>query len=487
MVQSLYKQKQLLRKLLFLISFVSLGITLLSNEQYDSVPFLFTLPLSYIFFLFITKDTFTKKWGLALSIIELVIFLRYVIIPILWSTNQQYNGLVVANADYNGATLLIAYELFILSFFFNYLVHRLCINESQSILNPPLKINKLTPYLLIGLFLIIVATNSRLRNTLFIFTITSREDLGLKDGETLADYYNENVSGIFKIFFYIGRLVLFNYSLLLINKLNSLTSKYKILLSIIICILYISCIWSGGVGISRWNIIIGLLLSSSLLMTLYPYYINKIRKVSTILIFVTIILGSMVKIMTNQSRSTTISETLTHYVNAELFDEYFSGIGAVANGMRVVEVRNSDKSFERMFVDCLNTFPYVQKILGLNDIKPTAKLYHEVTGYQQLIMPNITISLFQFGWIFSPIYSILLLYLALFFNQKLEKTSSIYEKSFLLICTFWCSLFMGLNVNIINSNLVAPIIGYIIFSLTSQKSNPFYEKNINNNSRLQCR
>ena len=80
-------------------------------------------------------------------------------------------------------------------------------------------------------------------------------------------------------------------------------------------------------------------------------------------------------------------------------------------------------------------------------------------------MPNITMSLFQFGWLFSPIYSILLFWLALFFERKYNTSDDLLVKLITIIIVFWCSLFMILNMNIINSNVVPFIISFGIIKI----------------------
>ena len=180
-------------------------------------------------------------------------------------------------------------------------------------------------------------------------------------------------------------------------------------------------------------------------------------------------------------KSDTSAKTVyEYYLNAEFFDEYFSGIVPVANGIKVYEAKYQERSPERIVVDCFGTFPYATKIFGVSDIQVTEKLYHNITKRTELIMPNISISLFQFGWVFSPIYSVVFCLLALWFDNKNSRSVDLYTKLFYIILTFWCSIFMAINVDIICYNLWPSVFGLWLVML----NNKIYKNDTKNHTLL---
>lgn len=129
------------------------------------------------------------------------------------------------------------------------------------------------------------------------------------------------------------------------------------------------------------------------------------------LVTIVIVLGSVLKLMSFGKSDTSVKAVYEYYFNAEFYDEYFSGIVPVANGIKVYEAKYQERTPKRIVVDCFGTFPYATKLFGVSDMQVTEKFYHNITKRTELIMPNISISLFQFGWVLSPIYSVVFAYL----------------------------------------------------------------------------
>lgn len=420
------------------------------------------LPITYLISILIIRPDNAIFKSITCSIFHIIIFCRYIIIPILWSTQEKYSGLVVSHPDYNQAIILMSYELIVLS-----IVYKIIIKNKERIVDN-VKIKKYVLSSVVFFFILIwiwvFISNGEYRSSFLSFSISNREDLGLADGEFLSDSKKSILSGPLKVFTPLGLMALTVYVCFIIKKYYK-EKKIGLFLITVICFLYVIRTSLGIASISRWNLVLGFLIGATILISLYGQYSRKIKKISIVLIIASILIGSMVKLFITKSTNSTLDETTTYYTSAENFDEYFAGIGPVANGIRVLEIHHDERSFSRMFVDCFTTVPYFTKFFGLSDISPTEPLYHKTTGWRQLIMPNITISLFQFGWIFSPIYSVLLLCLSVYFETRYKRSTELLEKLFLLKIVFWTSLFMILNVIIINSNIVPYIIGYFLLKI----------------------
>lgn len=423
-----------------------------------NVHYLYLLPVTYFFSILIMQPSLKAVFSsFTCSVFHIIIFGRYLIVPLLWACQRNYDGFVVTGADYDTATLLMCYELLALS-----VVYRLTIKKYAASykLQKKLNISKII-FLFIFLWVVIYLTNADYRHSLLTFSVQNREDLGLADG-TFADKVNHN--GLYMVFKNIGFLSLYLYICWCFQKIKN--KRIGFYLTLLLSLIYVLRTGIGISSVSRWNLIIGLIVGCITLMNFYKEKSKLIKRTCIVSILLAIVLGSVLKLFVVQSSEKSIGETMSFYLKAETFDEYFAGIGPVANGLRVNELKENEKSFQRMFVDCFNTVPFFVKSIGAENIKPTEPLYHDIT-WPQLIMPNITMSLFQFGWIFSPIYSILLFLLALFFEKKYRRTDDLLEKLVNIIIVFWCSLFMILNMNIINSNIVPFVISFVIIKLSN--------------------
>lgn len=420
-----------------------------------NVHYLYLLPITYFLAIVIMRPSLKAICSsFTCSVFHIIIFGRYLVVPILWACQRNYDGFVVTGADYDSATWLMSYELLALSVFYRLMIKQEARNDSFK----NVKITNVI-FLFILLWLFIFFTNADYRNSLFTFSVQNREDLGLIDG-SFGDKIEHN--GIYKVFKGVGFLSLFLYIIFRLNKMKNRTISFWI--TLLLCIIYTLRTGIGMSSVSRWNMIIGLIVGCIILMNFFHEKSRAIKKCTIFFIVIAIVLGSVLKLFVVQSTEKSIGETMSFYLKAETFDEYFAGIGPVANGLRVNDVKENEKSVERMFVDCFNTVPFFTKMIGADKIKPTEPLYHDIT-WPQLIMPNITMSLFQFGWLFSPIYSILLFWLALFFERKYNTSDDLLVKLITIIIVFWCSLFMILNMNIINSNVVPFIISFGIIKI----------------------
>lgn len=437
------------------IGLITFLFTIFFNRLSGQVSILFFLPLSYICFLYILKPFFFTKGSLAFPIIGLIVTLRYIGIPILFALDNQYTGKLVAGTNFNDAVLLMVYELFAVSialrFFFAKYYNKQIITGDKTI-----KANKIhiITIALILFWIFLLIKNPSLKNSLWNFSLLDKDLFISKSTE----------SGIVKVFFYVGKLILFCTIITLSNKY--LSNKYlKFILVVLACIFYISSSWTGGVNVSRWSMMIAVLISLNLLLYVYPQKKKLIYSFGIGTLIAVVLLGSVLKLMSFGQKDASISDTTDYYLNSEYFDEYFSGIGPVANGIRVCELYDLYKKPEQCMVDCFNSFPYAMKIAGLENAPITTEYYHRATKHYDLIMPNVTISMFQFGWLFSFIYPVVLAILAMWFDRQMQLSSSITKKMFLLVPTFWCSLFMAVNVNIINNSIWSAIIGILFLTL----------------------
>ena len=116
-------------------------------------------------------------------------------------------------------------------------------------------------------------------------------------------------------------------------------------------------------------------------------------------------------------------------------------------------------------IDTCYNFPYAMKILGLSGSKVATDYFHMATGHYDLIMPTITQGYMQFGWILSPIYSVICTIMALWMDRKLVASRILTKKLFYIVLVFWFSLFMAVSTNVIEANIWYAVIAIWILSL----------------------
>lgn len=452
-----HKNNKYWNALLF-IGVIAFLFTIFFNRLSEQVSILFLLPFSYICFLYILKPFFFIERSLAFSIIGLIATLRYIGIPILFALDNQYTGMLIAGTNFDDAVLLMVYELLAVSialrFFFTTYCNKQVITGDKTIKANKIHIIKIA---LILFWIFLLMKNPSLKNSLWNFSLLD-EDLFIS---------KSTESGVVTVFFYIGKLILFCTIITLSNK--HIFNKYlKFILVILACTFYISSSWTAGENVSRWSLMIAVLISLNLLLYVYPKKKKLIYSFGIGTLVAVVLLGSVMKLMSFGRNDASISDAIDYYLNSEYFDEYFSGIGPVANGIRVCDLYDNYKKPEQFIVDCFNSFPYAMKIVRLENAPITTEYYHRATKQYDLIMPNVTISMFQFGWLLSFIYPVVLAILAMWFDRQMQLSFSITKKMFLLIPTFWCSLFMAVNVNIVNTSIWPAVIG-ILFLILEEK------------------
>lgn len=455
---SIFSKRGILRtwKILFFISIVVSMFVLFYNRELNALENLFFLPFTYAFSLLIMRKVFIKQPGLALLIIEIIMVCRYLILPVLFAFDKNYTGVTISGADYAQATWLMVYELVIVSLTMSCWVsvkhEKLSIKEKKE--------NNFFRYstvLVILFWFFIILTNDKLRGNLFKFRLLTREEISSQGFISMNEYLSD-IPGVYLIFFKIGLIVLLTTSVQFIAKIK-LHKFIKASILLVICILFISSMWSNGYSVSRWGMIIATIISIFVLMNSFPEKKKLIVLCGVVGVVILILIGSLLKTFSHGNVDYTLSDSTSTYLTSEYFDEYFGGIAPVANGIRVAETYGSGRGLEGLFVDNFFNFPYAMKILGLSNENTANDYFQNLTGHYDLIMPNITISLMQFGWIFSPVYSVLVVILAFWFDLKRKMALSLYRQLFYTVLVFWTSLFMALNVNIIDANIWYAVIG----------------------------
>ena len=448
---------------LVILSIITTFFTAVYNKSNSLVDNLFVLPMAYFISLCFSRKTFRKQPGLALIIIEIIMFCRYIMIPILYALTDNYSGVRISNR-LNEAVWYMAYEEIIVGIIMNFwssLVHK----QSSLDQNAETEEKFIRPFtiVIVIFWFFIIAVNSKLRGYLFNFSLLTRSEMGITGYITTQEYYSD-IPGIYKIFFHIGLLVLFTVLVDLIARYVK-TKWIKVFMLVLTCIGFVSSMWTSGFSVSRWNMLIAVIVSVYALIRVFPNKTKTIVTIGVAGVLMVVIMGSVLKIMSFRETNVRVSDATEKYFTAEYFDEYFEGIAPVANGMVTAEQYNNERGAEGILVDCFFNFPYAMKLLGLSNLKTATSYFQSSVGRADFVIPVITESIMQFGKVFAPLYSCIIVWLALWVDLKRSRSRTIYRRLFYTVIVFWLSLFMAVSTNVIEANIWYAVIGIWIITL----------------------
>lgn len=448
---------------LVILCIITAFFTTIYNKSNSLVDNLFVLPIAYFISLCFAKKTFKKQPGLALIIIEVIMFCRFIMIPILYALTDNYSEVRISSR-LNEAVWYMAYEeiaVGMIMHFWSSLVHRQKLSDKNW--KAEEKFFRPFTIVIIVFWFFIIATNSKLRGYLFNFSLLTRSEMGITGYITTQEYYSD-IPGIYKVFFHIGLLVLFTVCIDLIARYVK-TKCIKVFMLGLTCIGFISSMWTSGFSVSRWNMLIAVIISVYALIRVFPNKTKAIVTIGVAGVLMVVIMGSVLKIISFGETNVKVSDATGKYFTAEYFDEYFEGITPVANGMVAAEQYNNERGLAGILVDCFYNFPYAMKFLGLSNFKTATSYFQSSVGRADFVIPVITESVMQFGKVLSPLYSCILVWLALWVDLKRSLSKTIYRRLFYTVIVFWLSLFMAVSTNVIEANIWYAVIGIWIIIL----------------------
>lgn len=447
---------------LFFVGIFVVFFTLVFNKSSKLVDNLFLLPFSYCISLLLSRKVFKKQPGLALLIIETVMICRFLIIPIMFALTDNYHGVMV-NAELNTAVWYMVYEEITVGFVMGCwasIKHKDYPNEISRIGEKQF-VRPMTVFIIIFWFFII-STNSKLRGYLFNFSLLTQSEMGFTQYTSLSEY-RADIPGVYKVFFYIGLVVLLTTLVHFIAR-RKWHKPIQLLAIAVVCAGYISSMWSSGFNVSRWGMLIATIISVYVLIYSFPNRKKQILVIGAIGVCAVVLGGSLLKSISHGYTNYSLMDSTKRYLTAEYFDEYFQGIAPVANGIETAKRYSTARGPEGILIDCLYNFPYAMKVFGLSGSPVATDFFHQTTGHYDLIMPTVTESIMQFGGLFAPLYSCLLAWLALWFDRKQQASSTLYRKLFYTVLVFWTSLFMAVSTNVIEANIWYAVIGIWLIS-----------------------
>ncbi len=452
---SLYKS---LYNSAFIAGIVVTGMLVGGSYWYGEIKNLYLLPLSYVFSMMLVKNYYYhNKMGIAVSIIELTKFARYIILPLVYVLSDQimaYDGTDLNSGYHEKAVILMSYEMLAVSvLMYIYYIKRY---KGKIDIQPSPVVNYKpgqTVYLFALVWLAIVLLIGSYRNSLLNF--------GLQVNKSLVTSGNVS-NNILDIVFQFGKIYIFSILLYFASTVKD--SSGKVFLIIIASLFFVSSSWSGdGFSISRWGLIVSVLSVLYAFYCFFPQKKNTVISVGLILVSFLIGLSTFFKMSILWSYGNmSVNETALNVFSPDQFDNYFEGVYNVSNGLATYDLYGDVIGFQNFLTELFYHFPFSVRIFDLYG-HTWAEYYYKL-GVEDLslICPSLIQSYYYFGSLGCPIFSCFAVFLALWLTDLLKKENIFTVRLLLVYAIFWLSLFNCINYTIVEAHIWFSFFGILI-------------------------
>ena len=382
--------------------------------------------LCFLLFLNIRKNLNS----LVVLTISIVSVIRYGIYPITLCLESSVGSSYVLLTK--NALNLMAYEMVVVMFILNIYVSRLnsvTVKSSNKIID--YKLSRLNKILLLMILPLVMVFPSLLN--MFAFW----------GAEKVVPQVSGVISITFKMGLYIGYL-------LLLSKFskNGRGTLWELIISLVIAVVYIFLIAVGESSVARWTFLWIGIPTLMILTDLFPRYKRIIISFSCIALPVGIILGSFLKFtLTDFS----LNSFFINFVTSNSLSEYFGGLSGLSYVLEHVAHDYRTGTMYSTLTDLFCSAPLLSAFFDFDNFS-TQSIYLDYLNRTDLICPLLGQSYLHFGFLGAPIFSVLMIVLAIESERVAKKAGDVYLKYAALSLCLIFSLFMCLNTIIIFSN-----------------------------------
>lgn len=431
-------------------------LCILREGGISSAVHIYQLPMLCLFCFLIFGNIRKHINTLSVLTICIVCSIRYGIYPLTISIENAVGSSYVNFSQ--GAVVLMMYEMVTILFFLNIYSRRLLTyrnRESLKIIDYKLTpINKFLLFLTIPLVLVYPSLLS-------IFSF-----LGITKSSIVVSGV---VSITFKVGLYIGYLFLLSKC-----SRNGRRASWGLITALIVAVLFIFLIAIGESSVSRWAFLWIGVPTLIILTSIFPQYKRIIVSFASIVLPVGIVAGSFVKFAVSDF---SVASFFSNFINSNTLSEYFGGLNGLTFTMQTVAQDERASTFYSALTDLFCSTPLLSSFFDFENYS-TQSIYLDYLNRTDLICPLLGQSYSHFGFFAAPVFSILMMVMAIEFERIAQKAKNVYLKYAGLSLCILFSLFMCLNTIIIMSNAWV----LIMFMLIQLYKNKKYV--INNSSDL---
>lgn len=421
--------------LIFLIVFILALLCILGSLNSEKLEFDFwVIPISYLIIeLIFIEDIKKEKYSYGIITFEIIAFVRYVILAVLYYFNNESNYIYDTKFD-----IIV---MMIIELFFCKLVIHFFLKKNSNVKLTEFSYNNIIVYCFIGIFTII--------SICFPIFLTPWKSM----------FTNENIEiDSFLIILYRLSAVVLNLFLInKISKINLISNNKKILISIIVSVFLgtISSINMSNGNISRWSICIYIISFLVLLIKVFPKYKKKI--LIYIIFFMTIILVISTYFKNNQHEydvrreQKTFKEIISKNFEFNTINTYFSGYYQIDMAQKTKMIFQNSINATTFVNDIFMNFPKLNHLLDTTNNIFTYFNYSYYNGYvsQDQICPMIGVGYIYFGFILSPLLSIITTFFLCYISNKIRGKMNSFKYYYLVFTSIYFGIFMCINMNII--------------------------------------
>ena len=440
---------------------VTLYLAINGVREHPNVPF-FLLPLIYSIVSFIVYSQYNYKVGPGFITIGIVGFIRYVVLPLSISINDQMS--VRANT-YNyltPAVWVMVYEYLCIGavLFINRQKYKNCQFLIKEIALPEIRNSSLIA-LVVALFVVGVA----------ILYKDFRAGISLLSPDSVYTRSRDGMSSGLGIAWSAMFIWLYIYLVIREADKNNSNRTIGIFRSLIYTIVLIALVFLDQSSLSRWYTIVIAAAAMGLLTKLFPNNRREVFLGIGIPAIALIVFASMLKNGGLFSDSSSTGNSIYRLLSPGALDVYFAGPVNVNNAINLKE--NSNLNITCIFNDMLNNMPVVNHYLDPS--KTTVYNYNASLGRLfglsgDQIIPMIGQSMIYFGYILSPTLSVIMVNLMVI-NDIAYLRSSSFRTFVYAFCAVWFSATcMMLNLTICMAWVYIRILPFYIVCYITDKN-----------------
>lgn len=440
--------------LIYYLNLLSIFFIVLIAFGFNSIPNEFTtiifLPITYILIININGIKQIISRYFTLKIYFFLAFLKYVVLTYIIISTDNYDSLDGGSSRYlPEAYFLMAYELIVIGLFLSFWnrskTFKKSISNSYQISFKKNFILKIS--ILIGLIGFVVYDE-------FLDGI-----IWFKDSQSLL--MNENfvpIEGWFMgLIFYFSK---FLPTLIFLILLNNLKRKYpdKMPFRYLMPTIFFGLLSTLLVFTENRGIIVSTGITTVVLIYLiFPQFKRKLILVFGSIIFMSVVIATVFRMFNTTNISSDVSGNLVELFfvdeSAVTLDAYLSGPSNVASGLKAASNFQGKISYRTLLNDLiintniLNQISYRLIDTNLKNDRSSVYLNTIVSGSR--IPPLINSGKTFLGTIFSPLFSIIAIFLMLFFERRYIKSKTIYLKYVWLFIAIRFSFNLGLSTSVL--------------------------------------